>query len=65
MRCPICNGRVEAEKVDEFYVCEGCREMLAPSELVKRATPRTRRAYIKRNHPTASRAWLRENGYLK
>lgn len=65
MKCPIDGGTVNWDAGLDFYVCLACREMLTPDELVTRATRRTRRAYVKSNHPTASRAWLRENGYAR
>lgn len=63
MKCPIDGGAAFWLESVGYYVCQTCQEMLSASELVPRSTRRTRRAYVKITHPTASRAWLQANGY--
>ena len=50
--CPLCGCReLTTHPVDDaMLVCGGCAETLYPEELVQRATPKTRTAYLIANH---------------
>lgn len=51
--CPLCSGRAFSI-VDGFLVCARCSELLKPSELVRRATRRTKRRYCLANFGTTT-----------
>lgn len=47
MNCPLCGSAAPFDDSLGFHVCSGCREMLTPTELVKKAARRTRHGYAK------------------
>lgn len=54
MCCPLCGEVDTLPFVEDVLICGGCGELLEPGELVKKATPTTRRDYCRRNFGTAS-----------
>ena len=50
-RCPIDGAPVAVEKLDEFFICSRCREVLTEAETVSRASRETQKTYLDATYP--------------